>query len=147
MKKFKFSLDTVLDYKQQVLEVLRGEHAAALAAVQEQEAVLAALWDRYYAYDAEYTDRKREGITILEAMSYQTGLRTLEMDIQRETEQLAKLRKQEEQKRARVVEAKQESSSIEKLKEKKFDLYRKAEAKVEEQRIEEFVSAYGVGAS
>ena len=40
MKKFKFSLDTVLSYKQQVLEALQGEHALALAAVREQEALL-----------------------------------------------------------------------------------------------------------
>ena len=31
MKKFRFSLETVLDYKQQVLDALRIEHAAAQA--------------------------------------------------------------------------------------------------------------------
>ena len=33
MKKFKFALDTVLSYKKQVLDALRGEHAEALAKV------------------------------------------------------------------------------------------------------------------
>ena len=28
MKKFKFALDSVLSYKQQVLDALKGEHAA-----------------------------------------------------------------------------------------------------------------------
>ena len=44
MKKFKFSLDTVLDYKQQVLDALRGEHAVILAQVRAQEEVLEAVW-------------------------------------------------------------------------------------------------------
>ena len=37
MKKFKFSLEMVLNYKQQVLEALQGEHAAALSRLREQE--------------------------------------------------------------------------------------------------------------
>ena len=37
MKKFKFALDTVLSYKEQVLGVLQGEHAEAVARVRAQE--------------------------------------------------------------------------------------------------------------
>ena len=33
MKKFKFSLETVLEYKQQVLDSLQAEHGAILARV------------------------------------------------------------------------------------------------------------------
>lgn len=147
MKKFKFSLDVVLVYKQQVLEALRGEHAAAIAAVHAQEELLERIWQQYRDYDAEYTRRKESGITISDAMAYQIGLRALEIDIQQETEKLQQLKKAEEKKREQVVEAKKECSSLEKLREKKLDVYHKALAKDEEQRIEEFVSAYGVGSS
>ena len=37
MKKFSFSLETVLDYKNQVLDALRTEHGAILAQVRAQE--------------------------------------------------------------------------------------------------------------
>ena len=40
MKKFKFALDTVLSYKEQVLGVLQGEHAEAVARVRAQEELL-----------------------------------------------------------------------------------------------------------
>ena len=40
MKKFKFALDTVLSYKQQVLDALQGEHAEILARVRNQEELL-----------------------------------------------------------------------------------------------------------
>ena len=53
---------------------------------------------------------------------------------------MAKLRKQEEAKRAEVVEAKKETSSIEKLREKKLENYNKAIQKSEEAMIDEFVT-------
>lgn len=141
MKKFKFSLDSVLSYKQQVLDALKGEHAAILAQVREQENVLEAAWQSYRDCDGEYRQRKVEGMTITDAMVYQNGLRVLERDIQRETEKLEALRKKEEKKRQEVVDAKIDTSSIEKLKEHKLKDYRKAEQKAEEVLIDEFVSS------
>lgn len=150
MKKFKFSLDSVLSYKEQVLESLQGEHAAIMAEVREQEAVLEAAWQEYRDCDAEYTRRKAEGITITDAMVYQNGLRVLERDIQRETDKLEELRKQEEAKRQEMVDAKIDTSSIEKLKEHKLEDYNKAVQKAEESLIDEFVSSAraraGIGA-
>ena len=147
MKKFKFSLDTVLSYKQQVLEALQGEHALALAAVREQEALLENLWGQYRDYNAEYRRRAEEGLPLTEALMYQNGLRAAEQEIQRETQRLEELRAEEEKRREKVVEAKKDTSSIEKLREKKLDAYHKAEAKSEELFIEEFVSAARAHAS
>ena len=135
MKKFKFSLDSVLSYKQQVLDALKGEHAAILVKVREQEDYLEQLWSKYRTYNAEYSQRKLEGMTILDATIYQTGLRSMETVIQEETQRLEELRRQE------VVEAKTDTASIEKLKDKKLDLYQKAVAKNEEALIDEFVSS------
>lgn len=147
MKKFKFSLDSVLSYKQQVLESLQGEHAAILAQVREQEGVLERAWQDYRDCDAEYRQRKAEGIAITDAMVYQNGLRVLENGIQRETDKLEELRRREEKKRQEVVEAKIDTSSIEKLREKKLDLYNKEVAKGEEVLIDEFVSSARARAS
>lgn len=147
MKKFKFSLDTVLSYKQQVLEALQGEHALALAAVREQEALLERLWQQYRDYNAEYRQRAEEGLLLTEALMYQNGLRAAEREIQLETARLEELRAEEEKRREKVVEAKKDTSSIEKLKEKKLDDYHRAEAKSEEAFIEEFVSTMRVNAA
>lgn len=147
MKKFKFSLDTVLSYKQQVLEALQGEHALALAAVREQETLLDGLWQDYRDYNAEYRRRAEEGLVLTEALMYQSGLRAAEQEIQRQTQRLEELQAEEEEKREKVVEAKKDTSSIEKLKEKKLDAYHKAEAKSEEAFIEEFVSTMRVNAA
>ena len=44
MKKFQFSLDSVLSFKQQVLDSLKSEHAEILAQVHAQEDVLERAW-------------------------------------------------------------------------------------------------------
>ena len=139
MKKFKFSLDSVLSFKQQTLEALQGEHAMILLQVREQEEKLDSVKNNYREYNEEYCIRKAEGLTITDAIMYQGGLCALEADIERETEQLALIRKKEEEKRAEVIEAKKETSSLEKLKDKKLDIYQKAVQKSEEIFIEEFV--------
>ena len=140
MKKFRFSLDTVLAYKKQALDAAKAEHGAALAQVREQERVVDREEQCYRDYNLEYRRRKEEGLTIGEAAVYQTGLRALEMRIQREKDRLEELKKIEEEKRAQMIEAKKETSSLEKLKEKKLDEYQKAVQKSEEAMIDELVS-------
>ena len=140
MKKFRFSLETVLNYKNQALDALRMEHGAILAQVRAQEKVIEDLEAEHRKADADFTQRKLEGINVLDAMSYETYLRSLERKLQEEYRKLERLRKREEDKRAQVVEARRETATIEKLKEHKLEDYRKAEQKDEEQRIEEFVS-------
>lgn len=140
MKKFKFSLDTVLAYKQQALDAAKAEHGAILARVREQEQVVDREEQCYREYNLEYRQRKEEGLTIGEAAVYQNGLRAQEMRIQREIDRLEALKKQEEEKRAQMIEAKKESASLEKLREQKLDAYNKAVQKSEEAMIDELIS-------
>ena len=139
MKKFKFSLDTVLAYKDQVLDSLKSEHAMIIAETREQELLLAAAWSRYRDYDEEFRERKLTGISATDALMYQSALRAQELEIQRQTEKLKQLQAREEKKRGEVVEAKKDTASLEKLREHKLENYNKMIQKNEEQRIEEFV--------
>lgn len=141
MKKFKFALDTVLSYKQQVLDALEAEHAAAMAKVRAQEEVLDAVWQEYRTCNTEYRERKAEGLSITDAMIYESSLRSAELHIQRETAKLEKLQAEAEKKRQEMVDAKIDTSSLEKLKDKKLEQYRKDEQKSEELLVDEFISA------
>ena len=147
MKKFRFSLETVLDYKQEVLSALQTEHAAILARVHAQEDLLEELENYYSELDAEFTERKLEGITILDAMQYEQYLRATERQIEEAVEILERLRAEAEAKRLEVVEAKKDTASSEKLREKKLDSYNKAVQKSEELIIEEFVTTTRVMAA
>jgi flagellar FliJ protein len=149
MKKFQFSLESVLSYKDQVLDALQGEHALLLARVREQEERLEQLGQEYRDCNEEYRTRKQEGMTVLDATSYQHWLRNLESEIRRETRELEERKSQAESKRQQVVEAKMETSSLEKLKDKKHSDYQRIMQKNDELFVEEFVSgarARAVGA-
>ena len=105
MKKFQFSLETVLEYKQQVLENLQVEHGEILARVRQQEELIERMEADYRALSGEFNQRKSEGITILEAMKYEQYLRSSERQLEEAYEHLRSLRRQEEKKRNEVVEA------------------------------------------
>lgn len=141
MKKFKFQLDTVLRYKGQVLDTRLAEHGAILAQVHQQEEVLEEAQGNLWGHMQEYREKQAQGMTVMDAMRYEMGVEVLEKAVQREEEKLKRLRQLEEEKRARVVEAKQETSSLERLREIKREEYDKAMAKEEEKRIDDLVSA------
>ena len=118
-----------------------------MARVHAQEELLEELENYYRELDAEFTERKLEGITILDAMQYEQYLRATERQIEEAVEILERLRAEAEAKRLEVVEAKKDTSSIEKLREKKLDSYNKAVQKSEELIIEEFVTTARVMAA
>ena len=147
MKKFRFSLETVLDYKQQALDALQVEHGAIMARVRAQEQKIEEMEAAYRSLDGEFARRKIEGISVVDAMKYDQYLRAQERELKEAYQRLEALRKQAEAKRQEVVEAKKETSSIEKLREKKLDAYNKAVQKSEEAMIDELVSTKRVMAA
>ena len=140
MKKFFFSLDTVLNYKEQVLDGLKAEHARILMKVRECEHAIEMLEQEHLRCAGEFRENRFNGMKISDIHTYENYLEALGIKIRRKYEQLEKLKEKEEAKRNEVVEAKKETSSIDKLKEKKFKEYEKAVQKEDEQFIEEFVT-------
>lgn len=140
MKKFFFPLDKVLDYKEQVLDGLKAEHARILMKVRECEREIEELEKRHRECTAEFRKNKFNGIKISEIHTYENYLEALGVKIRLKYEQLEKLKLKEEAKRNEVVEAKKETSTLDKLKEKKLAEYNKEVQKEEEQFIEEFVA-------
>ena len=140
MKKFAFSLNKVLDYKEQVENSIRNEYSQAAKLVADQETVVQNMNETHRKYCEELEDGKRNGCTIQFIQLYETYLSTLQVKIEEEKDILVLLKEKEEKKRQELIAAKVETSSIEKLKEKKKAQYDKELQKSEEQMIEEFVS-------
>lgn len=140
MKKFSFPLDTVLHYKEQILENLRGEHARILIKVRKCEDEIEDLERRRLLCIRELSENRTRGMAIHDIRTYENYLEALRLKILAKQRELAKLQEEEEKKREEVVEAKKETSTIEKLKERKREEYDKEVQKQEEQFIEEFVS-------
>lgn len=140
MKAFFFSLDTVLSYKEQILENLKGEHARALMKVRECEQEIERLARERAECGKKLEESRLEGITIKEIGTYANYMEALRIRIEDKKQELVVLKQQEEEKKNQVIEAKKETSSIDKLKEHKVEEYNKQVQKEEELFIEEFVS-------
>lgn len=141
MKKFQFGLDRVLDYRQRILEGRQNEYATATRRVQEQQARLDVVQERYQSLNNRFREEAAAGITIADAMSYENGLRVLEREIARETQTLQRLEQEAKEKRQRMLQAYMDATVLERLKEKQRDAYEKEVQKRDEQFIEELVSA------
>lgn len=140
MKKFNFPLDTVLNYKDQVLENLKTEHAQILAGIAHQEKRIEELMEKSRLAAVRYREDTLCGVTVNIMREYERYITFVQQRIVSEQGVLLKMKKKEEQKRTEVIEAKKEKASIDKLKEKKMDQYNKDMLKSEELFIEEFVS-------
>lgn len=140
MKKFYFALDTVLNYKEQVLENLQAEHAQIIAERVECERGIEALEQEQRECMVQMEEKKTFGISITDMQTYDRFLTSLRKKIERERERLAEILLWEERKRGQVVEARKETASITKLKDKKRAQYDKEVQKADEQFIDEFVS-------
>ena len=147
MKKFQFGLDSVLGYRQQVLEGRQNEYARTLQKVAQQQDRVDDTQARYQDLNRRFREEAAHGITASDAMGFEMGLQVLEMEITRETSRLQELQAEAEQQRAKVLQAHQDAAILERLKEKQKDAYQKELQKQDERFIDELVSAVRVGRS
>ncbi len=113
--------------------------AQMVAAAQEQ--VRDKAIERLAEYDAAFAEKRAAGFTNLEAMEYEAGQQVLEQRLRREELLLAQRRRELEAKRQEVVEARQETHAIEKLKEIRRGEYDTAAAKAEEKALDDLTAA------
>lgn len=140
MKKFKYSLQTVLDYKEQILDKLKGEYAQRMALVREKEREIEALQNKLAELSTAFDECKREGGTIDKFLMFTTSIENTEKAIEREKEKLAYLQKKADEKKKEVIEANIDVNKFDKLKDKKIAAYKKEVQKDNENFIDEFVS-------
>ena len=141
MKKFQFSLGTVLGYKQQVQEGIQNEHAQLVHRVRQAEQRLEELEEAYRSCNRELREAEAKGTTVSEVLKYQSALRYWEQQIHDARAHLVQCRQAAEAKRAELVAARQETASLEKVRERKHEAYRYQLQKSEELFIEELVAS------
>lgn len=145
MKKFRFSLDAVLEYKRQVLDWLESEYQALTAKVRHQETVVAAAECCYAQTNEDYREKKSQGMLVAEAMAYEMGLHRLEEEISQEMETLESFKRLTEEKHSEMVRAKQDISSIEMVRDKKLEVYQAELQKDWERFIDDLMCARAAG--
>ena len=136
-----FSLGTVLGYKQQVQEGIQNEHAQLVHRVRQAEQRLEELEEAYRSCNRELREAEAKGTTVSEVLKYQSALRYWEQQIHDARAHLVQCRQAAEAKRAELVAARQETASLEKVRERKHEEYRYQLQKSEELFIEELVAS------
>ncbi|WP_124066900.1 flagellar export protein FliJ [Clostridium sp. E02] len=140
MKKFNFPLHTVLNYKEQVLDSLKSEHAQMIKKVELQEKKIQDLIEKRKQTVLCFGEDMKHGVGINMMREYESYITFMQQKILAEQGILQKLKAREEKKREEVVEARKEKASIDKLKEKKLLQYNKESMRNDELFIDEFVS-------
>lgn len=140
MKRFKYSLETVLDYKTKVLDNLKTEHAVILGRVNRKKLEIEALKTVLNSFRNDFDEAKNTVASIEHYRLYDMCIEQMEWKIETEREKLQALKKQEEVKKTQVVAAKVDTSRFEKLKAQQLGEYNKAEMKEAEAFAEEFVT-------
>ena len=144
MKRFKYRLETVLDYKNQILDNLKTEHAVIIQNVNRKQEEIKGLHNELAGFENEFDRAKETGIAIENYRLFDMCIGRMEEIIDQEKERLKVLRKQEEEKKQQVITAKVDTYKFEKLTEKKLKEYQKEEAKADEAFIEEFVAGNAI---
>ena len=127
MKRFKYSLENVLHYKEQILDSIKAEHGTLLAQIRKKA-------------QNKMDDLKKQDVQIKDICLYGMYISEMEDQIRKKQEQLKLLQQQEEKKKVQVIAAKIDTSRYEKLKDRRQSEYEKAAKKAQELFIEEFAS-------
>ena len=140
VKKFAFALDKVLSYKRQYENSIRNEHAAIMHEIRQQEKMFQELSNKDVEIRQQMKREQEEGCQILRIHTYENYLEYLKGEMFRVNQRIKALKVREEQKRKELIAAKTDTTSLDKLKEKKLEEYNKVVQKEQEQLVEEFVN-------
>lgn len=144
MKRFQYRLETVLNYKNQVLEDLRGQHGAAVRKVAKKQEEIDGIHRRIDSYCEALDGKKKDGCA-MELRLYDMCIARTADILDRENQRLEALKEQERKKRAEVIRANVDAARYEKLKERRWSEYCFEQMKKEEAFIEEFVNHAAAG--
>jgi flagellar FliJ protein len=148
MKKFSFSLQKVLDYKQQILGLLKSELTRLQMQHREIEANINAANHEFENTDQGLIDRMNGGLVAPHQIAVYKGyLRVLNHKIEDLKQDERKMQEAIAAKQKEVVQMKSDISGLERLKDKQVTAYRTQERKEQETFLEEFVSHASAAAS
>ncbi|MDE5859837.1 MAG: flagellar export protein FliJ [Oscillospiraceae bacterium] len=140
MKRFEFSLNKLMGYKQQILD--REKNNLAHLRRQQQQYIdeKNELEERLRRSSIEFQEKMAAGMTVLQVSTFKGYHQSLAAQIRELEDSIEKMEEKVQRQLKVVVEANKEVSSLEKLEDKQLEEYNFKVAKAEEQFIEEYVT-------
>ena len=140
MKKFNFSLQKVLEIKEQLLDNFKIELSGLNNDLKNINAAIDNLKRQFKDINQEFVSKSRISVSVGEMTYYKLLMESIFKQIEVKEEEKQEIIRKIEAKRQEIVNMNKEISSLEKLKEKELEKHNKAVEKSEEIFIEEFVS-------
>jgi len=140
MKKFVFTLEKVLDFKQQTLDVKISELSVLQMKLHDLEQEIDDLNRKFAESNRKMVAELQKGLQASDISVYKMYFDALNRRIRKLLEEKAQQEQRVAEKKADIVQINSEISGLEKLKDKQLTEYQKVVHKSEELAIEEFVS-------
>lgn len=140
MKKFVFSLEKVLRFHEQELDVKKQELAAIKVSLHELDLQIQQKKLELVQLNQEMSRAITVGLNARDLAVYKMYFRTAEHQIRQFEEQRVDLQIKVDEKQESVVQTNQEISGLEKLRDKQLEQYNARTRKQQELEIEEFIS-------
>ena len=147
MKKFQFTLQKLMDFRQQELDRQKNTLSALQADLQRIYAEKEQLIKQVEEFSAELETVCRQGAQAFEISVRKRYIVTLQQEIHAKDASAARKQEEINKQLGVVVEATKDVRALEKLEEKQLEDYKAAANKENEQFIEEFVSGQSIRAA
>ena len=147
MKKFQFTLQKLMDFRQQELDRQKNTLSALQADLQRIYAEKEQLIKQVEEFSAELETVCRQGAQAFEISVRKRYIVTLQQEIHAKDASAARKQEEINKQLGVVVEATKDVRTLEQLEEKQLEDYKAAANKENEQFIEEFVSGQSIRAA
>lgn len=140
MKKFKFTLESLKKYNEQILDSEKNTLGRLRAEYADMQKALEAKGFEYEEAIEKLEELMRSGTNVMRVSLHKRYIASLQQDMYRIRAEMAAKDEEIQHQLQKVVDATKEVSKIEKLEEKQIEQYKYEEQKESELFIEEFVS-------
>lgn len=140
MKKFRYSMQSILDVKYRLEDQAKGEFALAVARHQEEVEKEEQMKCQKVEYEQELKERMLDKLDFREIAITKAGIRFMEDQIRKQKRVVAMANHEVEVAREKLSDLMIERKTQEKLRENAFDRYKKEISAEEMKEIDEIVS-------
>jgi len=138
MKQFEFRLQKVMETTKTREELKKRELAKALVVLAQNESLLESMFARLEEQIEEYNARKlKPSMTASDLMNFSHYTEKLLTDIQHQKKNIETLAEKVRQHREKLIEITKDKKILERLKEKRYEEYRKKLRNMEQKFIDE----------
>lgn len=146
MKRFQFRLERLLNVRSQETDMARRALASAISEAELARRTQANASAAVASRVSEVSHKEQSGMTVFEFASLRTHVRALQKDLDQADANLSEANSHTHERRNQLIEARRGERVLERLKEKRLELYSREALAEEQKELDEFGDRLGLNA-